>query len=215
MPQILLTDLLSTLSEYPDLFNSIKFDDVGRFIDIACIVKPILSLGQSVHKPGSLKTLPVRVHQFLQACLGLDDDTLKLLWEALRDKIWAVEFNNQLLERLASQYLPYFLEHGPAQQIAFYTFIPPSRTCLDSRCNQPVRAGTHSLLRERELGEDLRMPVVVFTQEHGAIPGYSHSLYCRSMCFIVIHDRSVRAERVSTLRQIAGLGTIQLTLFTL
>jgi hypothetical protein len=116
-----LVDIISALSTHQDLLRKVKLIDVVEFFDLACLIKPVIELGQSVHIPGLVQSLPVLVHEFLKACLGLDDDLLKLLWIALQDSVGKVAYNYELTDQLAARYLPYFLEHGTSRGIGVST----------------------------------------------------------------------------------------------
>ncbi|KAH6871949.1 hypothetical protein BKA70DRAFT_1484028 [Coprinopsis sp. MPI-PUGE-AT-0042] len=180
---LLLSEILSALQEYPQLFELISLDTVIKFIDLACLTKPILELRKSIYTDGALLTLPKNVHEFLKLCLDphpseLPDDVFKLLWEVFREKIWDTPYNDALVERLAPQYLSYFLQYGPAYGLAFYTLVPPTKTCLDPACREEVR-GKSKASRKKELLEAYPVPITVFTQDYGSIPGYSYSTYCR------------------------------------
>jgi hypothetical protein len=78
MAPLLLVDILSVLSSHPQLLQGVQFGDIVKFYDLVCLMKPVIELAQSVHTPGLVTSLPLHVHNFLRACLGLDDDILKL-----------------------------------------------------------------------------------------------------------------------------------------
>ena len=115
-----LVDIISALSTHQDLLQKVKLNDVVEFFDLACLTKPVIELGQSAHIPGLVETLPALVHEFLGACLGLDDDLLKLLWTALRDSIGKVACGYELTDQLAARYLPYFLKYGTSRGIGAF-----------------------------------------------------------------------------------------------
>ena len=62
---------------------------------------------------------------------------------------------------------------------AFHSIHPYTRVCLDPDCRTQLHADPN-MLRDRELVEELRYAVTVFTREFGAVPGYATSRYCRS-----------------------------------
>ena len=62
---------------------------------------------------------------------------------------------------------------------AFHSFHPYTRVCLDPGCHTQLLANPN-MLQDRELVEELRYAVTVFTREFGAVPGYATSQYCRS-----------------------------------
>jgi hypothetical protein len=57
--------------------------------------------------------------------------------------------------------------------------LPPTSVCIDPACLHQRRWVEH-IPRPRELTEALTYPVTIFTNEFGAVPGHSTSLYCRS-----------------------------------
>jgi hypothetical protein len=73
--------------------------------------------------------------------------------------------------------------------VAFYNIRPLTDVCLDPRCEEDI-AGVS---RPREIREPLIIPVTVFTQDFGSLPGNAISLYCRGTSFPLpgssgIHD---------------------------
>ncbi|KAF6742244.1 hypothetical protein DFP72DRAFT_1179427 [Ephemerocybe angulata] len=183
MTSISIPTLLSALDEHVDLLHDVTLSDIVVFVDICCLLRPTLDL-PSLHSTHSgsaaLERLPIYAHDFLKACLGWDDnqsDSLKALWYAFKDTVWAMEYSYELTRKLGGRYLPLFVKYGPSRGIAMYHFVPPTRTCLDPACRDYLRTN-HSVGRERQLVDGITYPVVVFTQEFGAVPGHCTSLYC-------------------------------------
>ncbi|KAG2008466.1 hypothetical protein CC2G_013897 [Coprinopsis cinerea AmutBmut pab1-1] len=73
MSTLAIPDMLTALSQRPDLTNSLTLQRVIAFIDLACLVKPQLQLHKSIYSPGPLETLPKNVHEFLKAAIGASD----------------------------------------------------------------------------------------------------------------------------------------------
>jgi hypothetical protein len=117
MASLPLVDVLSRLLEYPDLAGELVLSNVVHFIDLACLTAPLLRLSQSIHTPGHLETLPVYIHDFLKACLDIPDDSLKLLWEVFGEMIWKAPHTQDLVDKLAPQYLEDFLSFGPSRGV--------------------------------------------------------------------------------------------------
>ncbi|KAF6763450.1 hypothetical protein DFP72DRAFT_1141386 [Ephemerocybe angulata] len=163
-----------------NLFDSVNLDTLLSFINIALLVKPLLLKHCSIYDPVPPLVLPNNVRQFIHASLDMEEKTVDDLWETFREEIWELEFDvDDLTETLGTRYIPLFLKHGPSNDIAFYNFSPPTRTCLDPGCDQEV--SQYPLVsRPRELREQLHVPVTVFTNSFGAVTGHSISLYCRS-----------------------------------
>lgn len=122
-PSISLHSLVQVLQEYPGLYQGLTFQDVEHFLHLAILLKPYLALAQSFYSPAPLESLPSYVHDFLGACLQLNDDILKLLWLALRDAVWNVSWDEYVVAQrdLAQQYLPYFLREGLTRGISKYS----------------------------------------------------------------------------------------------
>jgi hypothetical protein len=112
-----LSTVLSKLSEHPRLFQSLAFEHAVKFVDLAYLLKPNLELSQSPYIDRPPKTLPRHFHDFLKACLELDDNCVKLLWNTFQTAIWACEWNDTGQEELAVKYIPYFLKHGYRENI--------------------------------------------------------------------------------------------------
>ncbi|KAF8077601.1 hypothetical protein FPV67DRAFT_1614590 [Lyophyllum atratum] len=180
-PCMNLTELSSIINNNPEMASVLDYDGLVKYIHLIRLLKPTLSLFQSFRDSGPLETLPVNVHDFLKVCLGLEDEIAKSAWAALRHIAW--QFVPDTIEdysrRIGGEYLQLFLNHGLSRGIAFYNICPPTRVCLDPACLQSLR-GSKDTLRERELVESLTYPVTVFTQDFGAIPGLTTSMYCRN-----------------------------------
>ena len=60
-----------------------------------------------------------------------------------------------------------------------------TRVCLEPSCCKHLLADP-TKSRDRELVEETRFSVTVFTREFGAVPGYTTSQYCRSKLFLCV-----------------------------
>jgi hypothetical protein len=80
----------------------------------------------------------------------------------------------------ASEMLTCLLISAHVFDAAYHMLYPPNRACLDPHCSQYDRAA--QVRHDRPLVEPLTYPVVVYTRDLGPLPGWSTSLYCRSMC---------------------------------
>lgn len=114
----LLQSVVEALSAFPTLYGQITLPDLLHFVNIARLLKPYILLSQSSYIASPPDSLTQSAHAFMSASLELRDDTIKLLWQALKHYIWELEYDEELHRELGSQYIPYFLREGIARQIS-------------------------------------------------------------------------------------------------
>lgn len=122
-----LEEIVRALGAFPELYRNVSIEDITRFVDVLTLLKPYLSLSQSVYIPRPPEHLPAYIQSFLSSTLKLQDDILKLLWMALRDHVWEKECNEEVQAELGGKYLPLFLREGLSRDISELPFV---LTCL-------------------------------------------------------------------------------------
>ncbi|KAK7684278.1 hypothetical protein QCA50_012602 [Cerrena zonata] len=168
---MLLSTFVDIIGVHPTL-SKLQINDIHQFIAIARLLKVHLSHQQPHYLTTPPTRLPANIHEFLQCCMSLSDETLKIAWEALKTLIWEEDTSDKETS-LKKMYLPLFLRFGLSRNISFIPLYPPIRTCLECRLHNTSQNSDHIL------GEGRSHPITIFTQECGPIPGYTHSLYCR------------------------------------
>lgn len=71
---LLLWELVKTLAEYPSLYQQVSVEDVGHFLNLTKLVKPYISLTQSVYLAQAPDSLPQYIHNFISAALKIDGE---------------------------------------------------------------------------------------------------------------------------------------------
>jgi hypothetical protein len=90
MTSVPLKTLVSVFLEHSQLLEGFTLDDVARFVDLACLLKPTLDLPHlwSVHNNTALDQLLSYINNFLKVCLNLNDtEAIGVLWEAFRETV--------------------------------------------------------------------------------------------------------------------------------
>lgn len=116
-----LGEIVKTLAQYPSLYDQISIDDITHFLNLTKLLKPYLSLTQSVYLSAPPDCLPQYIHGFLVAALGIDGEVVKLLWAAFRHYIWGMEWNEEVQRNLGNQYIAHFLREGLSRNISTST----------------------------------------------------------------------------------------------
>ncbi|KAG6848137.1 hypothetical protein H0H93_003062 [Arthromyces matolae] len=187
--------LASILKQYEDIHAALPLDAGLRYVDVARLLRPVLQRPPASYRLSVPERLPLRVHEFFKQCFVLSDDVGKLVWDVMKEFIWALPSYTPS-EELAcrTRHIQLFLEHGFTHGIGnlsnynslcrmidihtgVYNLGPPRHHCIDPGCCESLEADGQS--RQRDLKEPVSHPITVFTKEFGAVPGYTTSLYCR------------------------------------
>jgi len=196
VPQLAL--LQSILSIHSEIAEFLSFEECVKFIELVQILKPTITLSLLPDEPGPPQCLRRPIHIFLTKALHLSHEATKIIWHALSPLAWDLEGNENDLYAFGQHHIQSFLDYGIPLGIgeinllcfcrphflfiaktAFYHFIPTTKHCLDPGCTMKRKSVAKGDLVRRELAEGLSLPVTVFTQDFGPIPGISTSLYCR------------------------------------
>ena len=194
-----LLELGNLLRTEPDLATLLTFRDLVTFGDLVLWLRDEISIVQLPDVTTPPPTLPAKIHNFFRDVFSLTDHDTKRLWEILRNAAWSSEVIGTLQQRRAEALIPLFLKYGPAHGIsmslillydaltaklhltAFYNLRPPTRVCLDPKCNKK-RARVASVnydVKAVVLSQPVSHDAVVYTRDLGPIPSQATSLYCQ------------------------------------
>ena len=193
--------IATALATYPGLNKALDLEQISVYIDLVRLLKPDLGHYAKLNGLEAPVWLPYNMYNFLKQCLGLHDKTTKQAWLALGSIAWGVDGNSEEFHRTScvrTKYMKYFLQYGISQGIgtskafstyhwciltvflaAFHSISTPTQTCLDLRCQKTLHSDP-TLFHDCFLGEELSYPIMVFTQEFGAVPGFLSSKCCHS-----------------------------------
>ncbi|KAF4623949.1 hypothetical protein D9613_001395 [Agrocybe pediades] len=177
-----LSTFLSTLTAHPEVAKHLDFNACLAFIELIQLLKPALQLylNPDFEEPMPLSELPVDILKFFELSLDLDHESAKMIWEILCPIAWALGSPSDI-QAFGRRYMQLFLDYGLSRGVAFFTFIPPTRTCLDPGCNSKTRTGKKAgVPYSRELYQEKTVAVTVFTQDFGPVPGLSVSFSCKA-----------------------------------
>ncbi|TFY52205.1 hypothetical protein EVJ58_g10145 [Rhodofomes roseus] len=168
------------LTTYPRLAASVTIQEVMTFCDLIFWLKDDITAVTVASADVPPSSLPINIHNFLMAALGLTDEIIKLMWDAVREVAWRLHEGMKAseVEHRMEALIHLFLEYGLPHDVVFFSFRPPFQTCRQPLCGQ-FYGMDGDRLRERSLVEPLSHPVTVFTRNLGPIPGRTTSLYCR------------------------------------
>ncbi|KAF7294714.1 hypothetical protein MIND_01008700 [Mycena indigotica] len=163
----------------PYMSDSLPYETIVRFIELARLIKPALSWYQPEHIMTPLAALPDNYHTFFMAAFDLSDSECRKAWTSLRERSWAYELDDTELLALRTKYLPVFLTHGIPREIGLYSFDSPHRSCKDEACAKRLYADPNaSRSRDLSSASASRVPITVFTKEFGALPDFATSRKC-------------------------------------
>ena len=201
-PQLQLSVLQSILSVHSEIVDYLDFEGCVRFIELVQLLKTTITLSLPPDEAGPPEHLSRSIHEFLAKSLRLTHEAAKLVWRVLSPLAWGLDMDPNDLHSFGQRHIQSFLDHGIPRGIGeyyvltsfffmfslvmtegFYHFMPPIRHCLDPGCTMKRKSKAKGNLVCRELAEGLSVPVTVFTQDFGPIPGISTSLYCRGQPF--------------------------------
>ncbi|KAF4617929.1 hypothetical protein D9613_005655 [Agrocybe pediades] len=169
-----LSTFLSTLTAHPEVAKHLDFNACLAFIELIQLLKPALQLylNPDFEEPMPLSELPVDILKFFELSLDLDHESAKMIWEILCPIAWALGSPSDIQA----------FDYGLSRGVAFFTFIPPTHTCLDPGCNSKTRTGKKAgVPYSRELYQEKTVAVTVFTQDFGPVPGLSVSFSCKAV----------------------------------
>ncbi|KAI0071239.1 hypothetical protein K474DRAFT_1712639 [Panus rudis PR-1116 ss-1] len=202
-----LQQLLPYLTRRPELLRYLTLDNLLLCVHLLQSLKPYISWQQN-GRSGPPLTLPANVKRFLASSLQLralsmrtQQEVLDDCWDVVRHMVWApTVLNHEPLAHLRScELLDIFLTHGLAEDIAFHTFYPPVRECLDPQCTH-VNRGRGEVLEQgqRALTGIKYIKCVYFSRDFGPVPALSFSAHCQNCytryypCYYVHGHRSER-----------------------
>ncbi|KIJ48945.1 hypothetical protein M422DRAFT_247321 [Sphaerobolus stellatus SS14] len=133
--------------------HELPLNTLLSFIHIVRLLRP--QIIHTLRSPSSNVPLllPDNIHNFLRLALDLDENTVSVCWEVLRELIWDGDEVGNLDNVLAL-----FLNYGPELNIAAFDFYPPTRTCTQPDCP------TLSVVNKKTyLDRQSRVPIVFHT----------------------------------------------------
>ncbi|KAF7968972.1 hypothetical protein HWV62_28773 [Athelia sp. TMB] len=154
---------------------------------ITCLKDHISSHQEHTAVANAPWALPAPVLNFCADALDESPMTIENTWEALRDTLWTSE-EDEFQDRTSpfvrdGHLLDYFLAHGIKYELGLYSILPPTRVCIDSRCDKILANGTRV---PRELTKPISYEATLFTKNLGPIPAWSQSSHCRH-CYTRYH----------------------------
>lgn len=109
---ILFKQITDALAEYPQLYGSVPFLQIDRFVRFSRRLKFEIQLNQTLG--ADLDSPPLRlpryVHNFLRDALVITDEETMQCWAALRNIVWHGEFDRE--EHLADEDVALFEKYG-------------------------------------------------------------------------------------------------------
>ena len=112
--------LCKILTSQPELSELLSYSDLSKFCDLVQWLRAEIEIVQPPETAVSPKVLPPHVLGFLATVLSLSPKHIALLWEVLRDPLWAEGPLLALDQHRAHALVPEFLEHGPAYDLGKY-----------------------------------------------------------------------------------------------
>ncbi len=198
-----LLELGRLLRTTPDLASLLTFKDLITFGDLVTWLHDEIVTVQLPDVATPPPTLPAKIHDFFRDVFSLTDDDTKRLWDILQHVAWSNEPIGELEEHRAHALAPLFLKYGFAHGLSmsllkptaccahictgFYNLRPPTRVCLDSRCNKKrtrLADGGYDV-KAAVLTEPMSHEVLVFTRDLGPVAAQATSLYCRGKSDVV------------------------------
>jgi hypothetical protein len=110
-----LSTLIAAFAAHPEVQRHLDIDGCFKFIELIQFLKPTLSLhqapGTSEHLP--LEHLPPSFLNFIKKCLSLEQNTAKIIWEAIAPIAWSLGAPEDT-QAFGRRYLQFFLDNGRA-----------------------------------------------------------------------------------------------------
>jgi len=110
--KVSLAELVTVLSKYPEVANHLDIDRCITFLELVQLLKPTILLSHPLVGTEPPERLPVSVHEFLKATLGLEHESTKIIWNALSGIAWKLEIDAQDKQVFSHRYIRSFLDHG-------------------------------------------------------------------------------------------------------
>lgn len=107
------SSVVDILQSHPEVAVSVPFEKLNALVVIARHLKPRIALNNSSQLRGPPAALPVSVHRFLCAAVGVEHELMKMSWHALRGHVWATTNS----DGQAMAYLDLFLEYGQEYEV--------------------------------------------------------------------------------------------------
>ncbi|KAF7979107.1 hypothetical protein HWV62_43638 [Athelia sp. TMB] len=163
----LLKDITDALSHYPDLYASVPFLQIDRFVRITRRLKRELQIIRPATADSATPPhrLPQYIHKFLQDALSWTDVETMQCWSALKAIVWSDEHGGNPAHARKQE------------QLAAVMFYPPTLEC--SNCGG-------------RLTELRRYPVVFHSASHGPSPALTSSLGCTRCSIRYYHNYYVQ-----------------------
>lgn len=115
-----LSVLAAGILKEPSL-SEVTFLQLTDFVNLARILRPIISRTQPYYVLTPPPRLPLNVHNFLMVYTGLCHEKGKLVWELFRDLVWDgdVPVGNER-KQLWISYMPLFVRHGLSRNLGMF-----------------------------------------------------------------------------------------------
>ncbi|KAJ7168385.1 hypothetical protein C8R43DRAFT_822857, partial [Mycena crocata] len=153
---------------FPEL-KALSFHGLTLFLRMACFARQTIAF-QQVNNQRPPPVLPPAVLQTLATSLGLPETHLiQTCWAAFKEVLWdhpAISASDEEITRYNNAAL--------GNGTSFRHLYPPVRVCINSECTN------HRDSDEiKTLTDPITHKATLFTVQHGALPIYTSSLYCR------------------------------------
>jgi hypothetical protein len=110
--------LFDILTKYPALAQTVPFDHFIMCLNLLRHLKERVSWSQHHAEMDPPENLPLNIHNFVCDAISQDDNTVKLLWQALKWIAWHdPEAGSPMANRRSEYLLPLFLKYGPANGV--------------------------------------------------------------------------------------------------
>jgi hypothetical protein len=116
--------LASILSDNQELSSTLSYDAIVDFVGLVQCLKPLIALQEASYHSGPPASLTVSIHEFLNVCLNILDNSAKMAWAVFHDLTWAFEVTEGDIDTLHHKYIKLFMEHGLSRGISMLcTFL--------------------------------------------------------------------------------------------
>lgn len=116
-----LSDILSRLQSTVALVtgpDAVSFEIVLAFVELSYLLKPQISLSQSVYYVLPPSILPLSILAFLKASLCVRrQETVELLWKVFSNVIWDWGWEETVQQELGHKHISRFLQYGHDSEI--------------------------------------------------------------------------------------------------
>ncbi|KAJ7028171.1 hypothetical protein C8F04DRAFT_1044296 [Mycena alexandri] len=178
-----LQQITAAIQNCPEL-GLVSFHGLNLFIRYASLARESIEVSQH-NKLECPTELPSYILRTLATALGEKDTRLtEICWTAFRELVWTQPIISPTVDEILA-----YNDASVCHQTSFRHLYPPTRSCKTADCVN--HRDDENILT---LGELLTHTATLFTLEHGALPVYTTSLYCRSCKTRYYHNYHVHKK---------------------